>query len=144
MYKRQGLKARVDAPHYNGGKKHIHVYYKGKEYSQNDNGSTSQDVYKRQTYTYHFDNLGRCTDVHDQDGNANTYQYFTASANTDSDADMQKHNSLLGTGSTQKNILNFVDNPGFENVGDNWIAQRMSGDPNYEYGVCLLYTSRCV
>ena len=36
-----GLKARVDAPHYNGGKKHIHVYYKGKEYSQNDNGSTS-------------------------------------------------------------------------------------------------------
>ena len=91
------------------------------------------------TYTYHFDNLGRCTDVHDQDGNANTYQYFTASANTDSDADMQKHNSLLGTGSTQKNILNFVDNPGFENVGDNWIAQRMSGDPNYEYGVVRTY-----
>lgn len=91
------------------------------------------------TYTYHFDNLGRCTDVHDQDGNANTYQYFTASANTDSDADMQKHNSLLGSGSTQKNILNFVDNPGFENVGDNWIAQKMNADPNYEFGVVRTY-----
>ncbi|MEQ2441176.1 RICIN domain-containing protein, partial [Solibaculum intestinale] len=91
------------------------------------------------TYTYHFDNLGRCTDVRDEEGNANSYEYFTASQDTDSDADMLKHNSLLGSGSTQKNILNYVDNPGFENIDDNWAAEKMTTDPNYPYTVERVY-----
>lgn len=36
-----GIKARIDTPHYDGGKQHIHVEYQGKKYAQNDDGSTS-------------------------------------------------------------------------------------------------------
>ncbi|EEG30158.1 ricin-type beta-trefoil lectin domain protein, partial [[Clostridium] methylpentosum DSM 5476] len=62
--------------------------------------------------TYHFDNLGKPTDVYDQDGNANNYKYYSQDDNI-------RRNKLSTTGQTMATSNNPLDNPGFDN-DDAW------------------------
>lgn len=69
--------------------------------------------------TWHFDNMGRPTDVLDADGFANNYSYYTSG--------MENH-KLSKDGSVQKTVYGLLRNPTFDpSHGDGgWYTCRMS------------------
>lgn len=75
--------------------------------------------------TCQFDNMGKPVSIYDQDGNANSYQYYMEG---------QKRNKLSSVGSTQATACNPVLDPGFEEDRGNWKShadQAVSYDVNY-------------
>lgn len=69
--------------------------------------------------TWHFDNMGRPTDVLDSDGFANNYSYYTSG---------MKNHKLSKDGSVQKTVYGLMKNPTFDpSHGDEgWYTLRMS------------------
>lgn len=69
--------------------------------------------------TWHFDNMGRPTDVLDADGFANNYSYYTSG---------MKNHKLSKDGSVQKTVYGLLRNPTFDpSHGDGgWYTCRMS------------------
>ena len=69
--------------------------------------------------TWHFDNMGRPTDVLDSDGFANNYSYYTSG---------MKNHKLSKDGSVQKTVYGLLKNPTFDpSHGDGgWYTLRMS------------------
>ena len=67
-------------------------------------GELSQTA-DNQKMTYHFDNMGRPTDILDSDGCANTYEYYTTG---------MKNHKLHKDGSTQKTIYGLLRNHLFD------------------------------
>ncbi|EKC62571.1 YD repeat-containing domain protein, partial [human gut metagenome] len=57
--------------------------------------------------TYHFDNMGRPTDVMDQDGCANNYTYYTSGS---------KNHKLDKEGKVQKTVCHLLKNPLFDSA----------------------------
>ena len=72
-----------------------------------------------QKMTYHFDNMGRPTDILDSDGCANTYEYYTTG---------MKNHKLHKDGSTQKTIYGLLRNHLFDpEKGDaGWYGYRIA------------------
>ena len=69
--------------------------------------------------TYHFDNMGRPTDVMDQDGCANNYTYYTSGS---------KNHKLDKEGKVQKTVCHLLKNPLFDSAyGDgNWYQKNLT------------------
>ena len=66
--------------------------------------------------TYHFDHMGRPSDVIDDDGFANSYQYYSEG---------MKNHKLSKSGSTQKTVYGLLKNPCLNSgrvPGDGWSA----------------------
>ena len=81
-------------------------------------GELSQTA-DNQKMTYHFDNMGRPTDILDSDGCANTYEYYTTG---------MKNHKLHKDGSTQKTIYGLLRNHLFDpEKGDaGWYGYRIA------------------
>ncbi|HEY9573994.1 MAG TPA: RICIN domain-containing protein, partial [Lachnospiraceae bacterium] len=72
------------------------------------NIDSSQD---NKVYTYHFDDEGRLLCVHDEEGNANSYEYFREG---------MKNHKLSKVGSMSKAIRNYLLNTRFEEDLKEW------------------------
>ncbi|MCI7448603.1 MAG: RICIN domain-containing protein [Blautia sp.] len=81
-------------------------------------GEIGQTADNRKT-TYHFDNMGRPTDVLENDGSANHYTYFTSG---------MKNHKLGKEGSVQKTVYNLLKNPVFDTTygTSSWYTCRLS------------------
>lgn len=81
-------------------------------------GELSQTA-DNQKMTYHFDNMGRPTDILDSDGCANTYEYYTTG---------MKNHKLHKDGSTQKTVYGLLRNHLFDpEKGDaGWYGYRIA------------------
>lgn len=66
-------------------------------------------------YTYHFDEEGRLLCVHDEEGNANSYEYFKEG---------MKNHKLSKVGSMSKAIRNYLLNTRFEDDLQEWDIHR--------------------
>ena len=81
-------------------------------------GEISQTADNKKTM-YHFDTMGRPTDVIDSDGFANSYEYYTSG---------MKNHKLKKEGSTQKTIYHLLANPLFDSKYsmNKWYAKNIT------------------
>lgn len=82
-------------------------------------GDIEQTADNKKT-TYHFDNMGRPTDILDDDGYANNYAYYSEG---------MKNHKLSKTGDVQKTVFGLLKNSTFDHAygdGDGWSVYRLS------------------
>ena len=92
-------------------------------------GEISQTADNKKTI-YHFDNMGRPTDIRDSDGYANSYTYYTSG---------MKNHKLSKEGSVQKTVYHLLKNPLFDaryTSGDGWEVRNVTtgGKGTMAYG----------